>query len=170
MVTSPSGDWSILSMPLGPSEVRRMRATALAAAMLAFCASSPLRRDLFSCSRRMMKGRPNSSKASAMAAACAGARPAGLCSLRDRTGQRRRRGAGRGWGKGAAECGGVSRADCAERGFCSFSVGPTETLTSVVRLGHALSSRSGPINPVITAWASLQLPQARGEFFSKIAL
>lgn len=31
IVTSPSGLWSILSMPLGPREVRRMRATALAA-------------------------------------------------------------------------------------------------------------------------------------------
>lgn len=36
MVTSPSGLWSILSMPLGPREVRRMRATALPAEMLAF--------------------------------------------------------------------------------------------------------------------------------------
>lgn len=36
IVTSPSGLWSILSMPLGPREVRRMRATALPAEMLAF--------------------------------------------------------------------------------------------------------------------------------------
>jgi hypothetical protein len=161
MVTSPSGDWSILSMPLGPSEVRRMRATALAAAMLAFCASSPLRRDFFSCSRRMMKGRPNSSKASAMAAACAGARPAGLCSLRDRTGAAAARvGAGRvGVGGGAAECGGVSRADCAERGFCSSSVGPTETLASV-GLGHVQCSQIWPNTSSLHwfPWGSLQLP------------
>jgi hypothetical protein len=145
MVTSPSGDWSILSMPLGPSEVRRMRATALAAAMLAFCASSPLRRDLFSCSRRMMKGRPNSSKASAMAAACAGARPAGLCSLRDRTGQRQRqrRGSGRGGGGGREQ-----------RSVAAF-------LEPTARSEGFVLFRSGPRKPShpLFGWAT---PLARG--------
>lgn len=69
MTTSPSGLWSILSMPLGPREVRRIRATARPAEMLAFCASRPRRRDFCSCSLRMMKGLPYSSKANAMAAA-----------------------------------------------------------------------------------------------------
>jgi hypothetical protein len=99
MMTSPSGDWSILSMPLGPSDVRRIRATALAEAMLAFCASSPRRRVFFSCSRRIMKGRPNSSKASAMAGARSGSEGPGR--------SRRRR---RGWwsvgGREGGECGG----------------------------------------------------------------
>lgn len=66
MVTSPSGLWSILSMPLGPREVRRMRATALPAEMLAFWASRPLNLLFCSCSFRMRNGLPYSSKASAM--------------------------------------------------------------------------------------------------------
>ena len=47
---SPSGLCSILSMPLGPMLERMTRATALAARMLAFCASRPLMRLLRSCS------------------------------------------------------------------------------------------------------------------------
>ena len=47
---SPSGLCSILSMPFGPIELRMTRATALAALMLAFWASSPLMRLLRSCS------------------------------------------------------------------------------------------------------------------------
>ena len=50
MQMSPSGPCSSLSMPLGPSEVRRMRDTALAAWMLLFTASRPFTRDFFSCS------------------------------------------------------------------------------------------------------------------------
>ena len=46
------GDWSILSMPFGPSEVRSTRETALAAPMLALTASMPRTRDLRSCSWR----------------------------------------------------------------------------------------------------------------------
>ena len=87
MVTSPSGLCSILSMPLGPSDDLQMRATVLAARMLAFTASMPLMRVFFSPSclrgrakvdgprrnvvrkhhlqhartRMMMKGRPYSS-------------------------------------------------------------------------------------------------------------
>ena len=54
MVTSPSGDTSILSMPLGPKLVRRIFVTVRAAMMLAFCASKPFSRDLLSWSRMMM--------------------------------------------------------------------------------------------------------------------
>ena len=61
IVMSPSGETIILSMPLGPSEVLIMDATALAARMWAFWASNPLRRFFFSCSRTMMNGRPCSS-------------------------------------------------------------------------------------------------------------
>jgi len=50
MHTSPSGLCSILSMPLGPRDDCRMRATAFAALMFAFCASMPRIRDFFSCS------------------------------------------------------------------------------------------------------------------------
>jgi len=50
MVTSPSGLCSILSMPFGPKEDLRVRATVLAARMLAFTASVPRRRDLLPCS------------------------------------------------------------------------------------------------------------------------
>eukprot|EP00004_Rigifila_ramosa_P012773 TRINITY_DN2790_c0_g1_i3.p1 TRINITY_DN2790_c0_g1~~TRINITY_DN2790_c0_g1_i3.p1 ORF type:complete len:650 (+),score=158.03 TRINITY_DN2790_c0_g1_i3:1287-3236(+) len=64
IVTSPSGFWSILSRPFGPRDVLRMLATVRAARMLAFCASTPFTRVLFSCSRMMMNGRPNSSNAS----------------------------------------------------------------------------------------------------------
>lgn len=63
IVTSPSELCSILSMPLGPREDLRMRATALAAWMLPFTASVPVTRVLPSCSLMMMKGRPNSSNA-----------------------------------------------------------------------------------------------------------
>lgn len=66
IVTSPSGLWSILSMPLGPRDVRRIRATAFPAEMLAFWASKPRNRVFWSCSFRMMNGRPNSSKANAI--------------------------------------------------------------------------------------------------------
>jgi hypothetical protein len=66
IMTSPSGDWSILSIPLGPSEVRRMRATARPAAILAFCASSPRSLVLFSCSLSIINGLPYSSNASAI--------------------------------------------------------------------------------------------------------
>mmetsp|Transcript_24472 Transcript_24472/g.75486 ORF Transcript_24472/g.75486 Transcript_24472/m.75486 type:complete len:273 (-) Transcript_24472:156-974(-) len=62
MVTSPSGETIILSMPLGPSDVRRRLDTDRAAMMLCFWASRPLMRDFCCCSFRMMKGRPYSSK------------------------------------------------------------------------------------------------------------
>mmetsp|Transcript_2997 Transcript_2997/g.10763 ORF Transcript_2997/g.10763 Transcript_2997/m.10763 type:complete len:293 (-) Transcript_2997:26-904(-) len=67
IVTSPSGDTSILSMPRGPRLERRMDVTARAAMMFDFCASRPRNRDLADCSRRMMNGRPYSSKVSDMA-------------------------------------------------------------------------------------------------------
>mmetsp|Transcript_5057 Transcript_5057/g.10697 ORF Transcript_5057/g.10697 Transcript_5057/m.10697 type:complete len:450 (+) Transcript_5057:386-1735(+) len=44
MVTSPSGDTSILSMPFGPKDVRNKLDTVRAARMLAFCASKPFNR------------------------------------------------------------------------------------------------------------------------------
>ncbi|GLJ33594.1 hypothetical protein SUGI_0675410 [Cryptomeria japonica] len=66
MVTSLSGLVSILSMPLGPREVQRILATALAAAMLAFYASSPFTRVFFSCSLNIINGLPNSSNANAI--------------------------------------------------------------------------------------------------------
>ena len=47
IVSSPSGLWSILSMPLGPSEDRKVRATVRAAKMFDFWASRPLMRFLF---------------------------------------------------------------------------------------------------------------------------
>jgi hypothetical protein len=72
MVTSPSGETSILSMPFGPKLVRRMLVTVRAAMMFAFCASRPFSRDLLSWSRMMMYGRPYSSKTSDMAAAARG--------------------------------------------------------------------------------------------------
>ena len=50
MTMSPSGLCSILSIPFGPIELRITRATALAALMLAFWASSPFMRLLRSCS------------------------------------------------------------------------------------------------------------------------
>mmetsp|Transcript_45746 Transcript_45746/g.118237 ORF Transcript_45746/g.118237 Transcript_45746/m.118237 type:complete len:256 (-) Transcript_45746:46-813(-) len=61
-VTSPSPEMRTLSIPLGPRLVRMMFATARAARMLAFCASKPLVLFTFSCSRKMMNGRPYSSK------------------------------------------------------------------------------------------------------------
>lgn len=87
MVTSPSGDCSILSIPFGPKDERKMRATAFAAAMLAFCAASPWSLCFLSCScgqhhgellrdlmhdealptLMMMYGLPNSSNARDMA-------------------------------------------------------------------------------------------------------
>eukprot|EP01139_Manchomonas_bermudensis_P019019 Amastigsp_a676308_541.p3 type:complete len:128 gc:universal Amastigsp_a676308_541:1261-1644(+) len=65
-VTSPSPSTMILSMPFGPSDDRRVCATVRAARMCCLCASSPRMRDFFSCSRRMMIGRPFSSKAKLM--------------------------------------------------------------------------------------------------------
>ena len=67
MHTSPSGDCSILSIPLGPSEVLRMEVTALAARMLAFWAASPRVRPFFAPSLMITNGRPYSSKASDIA-------------------------------------------------------------------------------------------------------
>ena len=61
MVTSPSGLTMILSIPLGPSEVRTMPEMVRAANMLALVASMPLTRALACCSFRMTKGRPYSS-------------------------------------------------------------------------------------------------------------
>mmetsp|Transcript_49789 Transcript_49789/g.107842 ORF Transcript_49789/g.107842 Transcript_49789/m.107842 type:complete len:452 (+) Transcript_49789:440-1795(+) len=66
MHTSPSGLCSILSMPLGPSDVFKMLQTAFAAIMLAFCAARPCSRPFFAPSLMMMKGRPYSSKARLM--------------------------------------------------------------------------------------------------------
>ena len=69
MVTSPSGETIILSMPLGPNEVRSKPETDRAAMMLCFWACNPLMRLLACCSFRMMKGRPYSSKTMDMVAA-----------------------------------------------------------------------------------------------------
>ena len=69
MVTSPSGETIILSMPLGPNEVRSKPETERAAMILCFWACKPLIRDLACCSFRMMKGRPYSSKTMDMVAA-----------------------------------------------------------------------------------------------------
>mmetsp|Transcript_87388 Transcript_87388/g.120367 ORF Transcript_87388/g.120367 Transcript_87388/m.120367 type:complete len:278 (-) Transcript_87388:37-870(-) len=63
-ITSPSGPTTILSMPLGPIELRIVSAIALAARMFALCASRPFSRFFFACSSMMMKGLPYSSMAS----------------------------------------------------------------------------------------------------------
>ena len=62
IVTSPSGETIILSMPFGPKDVRSKPETDRAAIILCFCACRPLMRLLACCSFRMMKGRPYSSK------------------------------------------------------------------------------------------------------------
>ena len=61
MVTSPSGETRILSIPFGPRDVRTILEMDLAAMMLALTASRPFTRDLACCSLRMTKGRPYSS-------------------------------------------------------------------------------------------------------------
>mmetsp|Transcript_30469 Transcript_30469/g.97229 ORF Transcript_30469/g.97229 Transcript_30469/m.97229 type:complete len:277 (-) Transcript_30469:197-1027(-) len=61
-VTSPSGFTSILSMPLGPSDVRSTDDTDRAARMFAFCAARPFTRAASWLSLRMTNGRPYSSK------------------------------------------------------------------------------------------------------------
>mmetsp|Transcript_15867 Transcript_15867/g.53855 ORF Transcript_15867/g.53855 Transcript_15867/m.53855 type:complete len:276 (-) Transcript_15867:63-890(-) len=61
MVTSPSEDTSILSMPLGPRDDRSVLVTDWAARRLAFIASMPRSLALACCSRSTMKGRPYSS-------------------------------------------------------------------------------------------------------------
>ncbi len=61
MVTSPSGETRILSIPLGPSEVRTIWEMDLAARMLALVASRPLTRAFACCSFKITKGRPYSS-------------------------------------------------------------------------------------------------------------
>ncbi len=61
MVTSPSCETRILSIPFGPREVRTMLEMDLAAMMLALTASSPFTRDLACCSLSITKGRPYSS-------------------------------------------------------------------------------------------------------------
>mmetsp|Transcript_118621 Transcript_118621/g.281568 ORF Transcript_118621/g.281568 Transcript_118621/m.281568 type:complete len:245 (+) Transcript_118621:1072-1806(+) len=63
-VTSPSGPTTILSMPLGPMELRTESATAFAARILALCASKPESRFFLACSSKMMNGFPYSSTAS----------------------------------------------------------------------------------------------------------
>mmetsp|Transcript_31984 Transcript_31984/g.72736 ORF Transcript_31984/g.72736 Transcript_31984/m.72736 type:complete len:233 (-) Transcript_31984:30-728(-) len=62
IVTSPSALTNILSIPLGPRDVRRRLVTLRAARIFAFCASSPLIRAFACCSLRMMNGLPYSSK------------------------------------------------------------------------------------------------------------
>ena len=62
MVTSPSGETIILSIPFGPRDVLNKPETDRAAIILCFCACRPLMRLLACCSFRMMKGRPYSSK------------------------------------------------------------------------------------------------------------
>jgi len=61
MVTSPSADTSILSIPLGPREVRTIWEIDFAAMMFALVASRPLTLDFACCSFRMTKGLPYSS-------------------------------------------------------------------------------------------------------------
>ncbi|KAH3683016.1 hypothetical protein WICPIJ_006020 [Wickerhamomyces pijperi] len=61
MVMSPSGEIKILSRPLGPSEVLMMEATALAARIWDFLASTPCCLFLVPWSLTMMKGLPISS-------------------------------------------------------------------------------------------------------------
>lgn len=50
IVMSPSELCSILSIPLGPNELRKVRETAFAARILALTASTPRTRDFLSCS------------------------------------------------------------------------------------------------------------------------
>ena len=69
IVTSPSGETIILSMPLGPKLVLNNPETDRAAMMLCFWACNPLMRLLACCSFRMMKGLPYSSKTMDMVAA-----------------------------------------------------------------------------------------------------
>mmetsp|Transcript_15762 Transcript_15762/g.23074 ORF Transcript_15762/g.23074 Transcript_15762/m.23074 type:complete len:242 (+) Transcript_15762:836-1561(+) len=61
MVTSPSWETRILSMPFGPRDVRTICEMDFAAIMFAFVASRPLTLDLACCSFRMIKGLPYSS-------------------------------------------------------------------------------------------------------------
>lgn len=61
MVTSPSGETKILSIPLGPREVRTMSEIDFAARMFALVASRPFTLDFACCSFRITKGRPYSS-------------------------------------------------------------------------------------------------------------
>lgn len=61
MVTSPSGDTSILSIPLGPREVLTIEEMDFAAMILALVASRPLTLAFACCSLSMMKGLPYSS-------------------------------------------------------------------------------------------------------------
>mmetsp|Transcript_17542 Transcript_17542/g.36842 ORF Transcript_17542/g.36842 Transcript_17542/m.36842 type:complete len:250 (+) Transcript_17542:1188-1937(+) len=61
MVTSPSGETRILSMPLGPREERRILEMEVAARIFDLTASRPFTRALACCSFKMMKGRPYSS-------------------------------------------------------------------------------------------------------------
>ena len=84
MVTSPSGETIILSMPLGPNDVLSNPETDRAAMMLCFCACRPLMRDLACCSFRMMKGRPYSSKTMDMVAALWGRRSGRGCPVTPR--------------------------------------------------------------------------------------
>jgi hypothetical protein len=61
--TSPSGDYNILSIPLGPIDDLNVLEIVLAAIMLIFKASTPFILFLASYSFMIIKGRPNSSNA-----------------------------------------------------------------------------------------------------------
>lgn len=61
IVTSPSGETRILSMPLGPRDVLTMLEMDFAAMIFALVASRPLTLALACCSFRMIKGLPYSS-------------------------------------------------------------------------------------------------------------
>ena len=61
MVTSPSADTRILSIPLGPRDVRTIWEMDFAARMFAFVASRPFTLDFACCSLRITKGLPYSS-------------------------------------------------------------------------------------------------------------
>ena len=61
MVTSPSAETRILSIPLGPRDVRTIWEIDFAARMFALVASRPLTLDFACCSFRMTKGLPYSS-------------------------------------------------------------------------------------------------------------
>lgn len=62
IVTSPSGETRILSIPLGPREVRTIWEMERAAIMLDFVASSPFTRAFACCSFKITKGLPYSSE------------------------------------------------------------------------------------------------------------
>ena len=61
--TSPSGDYNILSIPLGPIDDFKVFEIVLAAIMFIFKASTPFILFFASYSLMIMKGRPNSSNA-----------------------------------------------------------------------------------------------------------